>query len=302
MTPVGQVRARFLIAWMILATVLTLIPVAVIWPQWLDGESKTPTPEAISGLAISLLIFAVPALRARKAGLVIGSLYGRLPGRMIPRLAVLAPPMFGAAVVGIYVLFAPLSLAFPEATQAWLFEDQAVLYAAGPPYPWLGNLLGLVAVVIAAPFAEEWFFRGLLLRRWSHKWGPVGGVLMTSLLFGLAHTDILGGLVFGVFMCALYARYRSLWAPSIVHAANNGLAWGLGAVDAHYPIPLGLDTVEQLRAAWWLPAVGLLLVLPLALRFHRQYGAISSWNFAPRPDDSLELRSPNAFQSTSGGV
>jgi hypothetical protein len=108
-------------------------------------------------------------------------------------------------------------------------------------------------------------------------------VLASSLVFALLHADILGGMVFAIFMCALCARHRSVWAPTIVHVANNALGWCLGVLDAHYVFFPELDTVGQLRAAWWLPTIGLLLVLPWALRVRGRYGPISSWDFTTPP-------------------
>ena len=72
-------------------------------------------------------------------------------------------------------------------------------------------------------------------------------------------------------MCALFARHRSLWPPTVVHATHNAVAWALSVGAVHYPDAVDLATVEHLRAAWWLPVLGLVLVLPWALRFRKDY-------------------------------
>jgi hypothetical protein len=155
-SPVECIRGRFLITWLIVAIVLSVVLVAVIWPEWSDGSDlEDPMPDAVLGLALSLFMFSLPALRARRAGLAFGDLYaGSLSPGHLPRLALLALPMIGAAFLGMYVLYAPLSLEFPGAIQTWRFEDEVVLYSAGPPYPVLGNVLAFLAIVVAAPVVE----------------------------------------------------------------------------------------------------------------------------------------------------
>ena len=261
--------------------VIAVLLVEFFWPSCLnENDPSDPMPDAILGLLFGGLVFVIPALRARLVGLSIRASYMGFPHRdeLVP-LTLLAIPMLGVAFAGIYFVYAPLSLVFPAATQAWLFEDQPVLYSAVPPYPLLGNSISLVSIAVVTPIAEEWFFRGLLFRRWLHKWGTLPAVIASSLAFAIAHADILGAFVFGVVMCALFARSGSLWAPTIVHATNNAIVWCLAAIDSHGLLPIELETVAQLRSAWWLPVLGLIMALPWAVRARHDY-RLSSWEFA----------------------
>ncbi|MET0771125.1 MAG: CPBP family intramembrane glutamic endopeptidase, partial [Solirubrobacteraceae bacterium] len=90
-----------------------------------------------------------------------------------------------------------------------------------------------VLVCVAAPIAEELFFRGFCftaLRRWI---GVAGGAIATGLIFGLIHAgsaDVvflvpLG--VFGLLLCLLYHRTGSLLPCMVLHALNNSLALGV---------------------------------------------------------------------------
>ena len=90
-----------------------------------------------------------------------------------------------------------------------------------------------VLVCVAAPIAEELFFRGFCftaLRRWI---GVAGGAIATGLIFGLIHAgsaDVvflvpLG--VFGTLLCLLYHRTGSLLPCMVLHALNNSLALGV---------------------------------------------------------------------------
>ena len=90
-----------------------------------------------------------------------------------------------------------------------------------------------VLVCVAAPIAEELFFRGFCftaLRRWI---GVAGGAIATGLIFGLIHAGSaevvflvpLG--VFGLLLCLLYHRTGSLLPCIVLHALNNSLALGV---------------------------------------------------------------------------
>jgi len=84
-------------------------------------------------------------------------------------------------------------------------------------------LLGLA--VLVGPVAEEVFFRGLIYRWLRHRVGVWPGLLTSSFLFALLHTDWVAfvpilalGLLFGW----VYERTGSLAAPAAVHIFHNG--------------------------------------------------------------------------------
>ena len=81
--------------------------------------------------------------------------------------------------------------------------------------------------ILAAPIAEELFFRGWLLAALSRTGLAEGGAAMAAVAFALWHAgqgD--GGLLFysafGAFLAALYRRTGTLAAPLGAHAAWNG--------------------------------------------------------------------------------
>jgi hypothetical protein len=85
----------------------------------------------------------------------------------------------------------------------------------------------VVGSVLVAPICEEIVFRGFIYRGWSQTpAGSYGGILLTALAFGLAHTQFTW---FGVFDCAVFgaiaglARWRtgSLLVPIVLHMAQN---------------------------------------------------------------------------------
>ena len=107
----------------------------------------------------------------------------------------------------------------------------------------VGTVVVAVLTVVGAPFFEELFFRGLLLRALARLFGKVGGwvgpvaaVVLTGLLFGLAHAEslqLLGLAVFGVLLSALAYRTGRLGMSMFAHASFN-----LTAVAASAVVPL----------------------------------------------------------------
>ena len=96
------------------------------------------------------------------------------------------------------------------------------------PALWVGALL---LVVIAAPLAEEFLFRGLILTVLWRRLGFVGAALITGTLFGLLHAgsssvSLLVPLgVLGVLLCLLRKRTGSLIPCIAAHTLNNSVAY-----------------------------------------------------------------------------
>ena len=91
----------------------------------------------------------------------------------------------------------------------------------------LSTYATLFAAVVIAPFCEEVFFRGFvfpgLRRGMSLGWA----IIISSLLFGVAHADpgsfpVL--FVIGLALAFLRWRTRSIWPCIMLHMLNNGIA------------------------------------------------------------------------------
>lgn len=106
---------------------------------------------------------------------------------------------------------------------------------------------------LLAPVAEEMLFRGALFRKWRLRWGPGKAAVLTSVLFGLAHTNAPTAALSALSMAVLYTTTRTIWAPVTAHAMNNLFAIVLGH-SAHL---LPLAVLEA--AADWRLQVGFLV-------------------------------------------
>ncbi|MCC8107603.1 MAG: CPBP family intramembrane metalloprotease [Planctomycetes bacterium] len=101
-------------------------------------------------------------------------------------------------------------------------------------------LLLLFFTLMAGPFMEELAFRGVGLDAYQRTSGTVTAVVVTSLLFGLFHFDLILVLPLA-FLGAVFAAVRlvsgSLWVAAAIHSLHNTvtlliLAYQLGFLDS----------------------------------------------------------------------
>jgi len=166
-----------------------------------------------------------------------------------------------------FLTFYPLGLAYPDYVSFWLYELPPVVYSDSEGFPLLPNALSFVSLVVLAPIVEEITFRGYLLHRWGHKYSLWTGITLSSVLFGIMHPDVLAAIFFGVVMCLVYLRTRSLYGPMLLHAAWNAVFWTWALSEKLY---YGWDyepSLEQFMDGW---AYGIAYVV-LALVFIGMY-------------------------------
>jgi CAAX protease family protein len=97
----------------------------------------------------------------------------------------------------------------------------------------LNSILYAVTAIVLAPVVEELLFRGLLLGRWTTKWGIRRAILASATLFAVLHPDIVGAFIFALCMSAMYLKSRTLLAPILSHALYNSVivAWSFFPPD-----------------------------------------------------------------------
>jgi membrane protease YdiL (CAAX protease family) len=241
-----------------------------------SGELPGPGILAAIGWLIALLIvqglFSIPALAAGltkglfplalmvlsgflAAWVIVLLKYGRDSRRA---LALRAPDW---RHVGCLVVLLPPLTIVKVGTASWLetayltagvFESQL---APPPAYEafaeGVGERTAPLAVVIIIVFAavlpavwEELYLRGFLGRGLVARWGVVPGIALTSILFGALHFHPIQSVltaISGIVLHVVYLWSRSLFAPILLHAANNSLAFLIGfVVDNNSPPTEGL--------------------------------------------------------------
>ena len=89
-----------------------------------------------------------------------------------------------------------------------------------------GGVVGILAVVVAAPIVEEVMFRGLIMTRLSQAMPGWLAVLLSAAIFGACHGDpVWFGYTFplGVFFGFLDLRAGSIWPSILGHMAFNAI-------------------------------------------------------------------------------
>ena len=174
----------------------------------------------------TLVGFTIAWVSLRYPGTV--PMLGLRSGRASADLAV--GGWFGAALFG-----AAAFLILPLIVVVWRLVtgsppdpvDQQIL-PVDPSLPQLA--LGMVAVVIGAPIAEEIFFRGLLFGSLRARLGFIRAAVISAAVFGLFHVQPLLILVMffvGLGLAILYERRGSLVAPIAAHAVFNIIGYTL---------------------------------------------------------------------------
>ena len=86
------------------------------------------------------------------------------------------------------------------------------------------NFVFFLSIVILAPLIEELLFRGYILEGLLAKYSYKKAILISSLLFAIAHLNIWqfpGTFIGGILLGWLYYKTRSLALVMILHASNN---------------------------------------------------------------------------------
>ncbi len=95
-------------------------------------------------------------------------------------------------------------------------------------FTWVSFAVTFVMAGIAAPIAEELFFRGALFTWFRQRFSLWPSILASSTLFALGHADTLAvvitSFILGVVNAWVFERTRSIWASIAIHAVNNSVA------------------------------------------------------------------------------
>lgn len=218
--PLGWI-VSLIVTWLVL--VATVGPAAIRTPAMFSTEMK-----ALSTTPLGLVVMALPgqltflacALGAAALSPVpwrerLGLGRGTFPIWSWPVLAFATP-----VVAFITSLTLGMFMKEPSDHMLWmekLFREQ--------PLSLLPLLLLLIGVLPG--LGEELLYRGYVQGRLAKVWPASLSILLTSVIFGLAHVDpthALHVIPLGIWLGILAWRTESLWPTILGHAANNSLA------------------------------------------------------------------------------
>ncbi|OUL20110.1 CAAX protease family protein [Nostoc sp. RF31YmG] len=237
----------------------------------LQGVTGVKFSAQIVTLILYILIFGFLCLWSLedfdRYGIDMKYVLGRLPNRhkwlpMVGLVLLIILFSLSAYLVSFYLL----SLAAPTFVES-VMRQVATSPSARTTSPPLYNLLAAIVYIVVAPITEEFLFRGIILQRWASKWGIQTALVVSGLLFGILHANVLGLTLFGIIMGVLYIKTRTLIVPIACHAFNNSLAVGMGLLSSGSKTTSAANLLEQLRSSWWVGIVLMLISLPLLVRF-----------------------------------
>lgn len=127
-----------------------------------------------------------------------------------------------------------------------------------------GNeIIAVVTTVICAPLAEEFIFRGLILKQLRKEFPFFAANLIQALLFGIYHMNIVQGVyafVLGLLFGYFVKQTRSIWSSVALHAVVNG-----SAVLLQNILPESETETSSIPLMWIFLIVGTLVIVPLVL-------------------------------------
>jgi len=207
--------------------------------------------------------------------------------RFDPFEALLGFALGAANFIGVVV---PLQYLQQPLIPQWLkdqFDASRLFQNQGP----VELVLIVFGISVAAPFCEEFVFRGIIQKGLATRFRPRVALLGTAVLFSAYHLDPVGFIArveLGVLFGALYQRSGTIWPGTMAHAANNLVSASL------FLIAQGIAAPTQGEPAW--QSVAALSLLGLTLM-----GAL--WNAMSRRIESAEPLAPepltNSMEPTS---
>lgn len=148
--------------------------------------------------------------------------------------------------------------------------DDAMLRYVFDAFSGAGPVEGIVlstCIAIGPGIAEELGFRGFVLRCFEEELSMPLAVLLSSLLFGLMHANVLQGVgagLLGVYLGLVVWRTGSLLPAMAAHATNNLLS-SINALQHQAGAPL-----FEARPLW-MPACGLVVAVVAVARLRQAH-------------------------------
>ena len=230
-----------------------------------------PLPEAVIFCSVYLLLAFLLWLVCLKVGIVHQFSLGERPSQRQTWVYIsLAVPLISTSLFFLYVVFLPLSYAYPELVEWWILDELPLIWWYLDARAVSASVINVVLIVVIVPVVEEVLFRGFLLNRWWRKYGLWRGVVFSSFAFAILHIDVIGGVIFGVLLSLIYVKTKSLIGPIIVHMANNGLIVLMLLAEGAVFGSIEPQTLDQFRAYWWVAPLCAAVGIPWLILFTKR--------------------------------
>lgn len=84
--------------------------------------------------------------------------------------------------------------------------------------------IGLILYGVISPFVEEVIFRGFLYGRMRVYMKKTGAILLSALLFGVYHGNLVQGIygfIMGIIFTLVYEKYKNFYLAVVMHSITN---------------------------------------------------------------------------------
>jgi hypothetical protein len=214
-------------AWMVAAGIVAIIVLGIVFAAVENIRDDAKIAAALGAtLALEVAFLGAAAwfsVRRYSCGWQALGFRPAVRGGWWLPLAVVLGAYFTLVVYSLIVELAGLGELVPQSTLPEdFFDSPAVL-----------PLMGVLAI-LAAPIAEETFFRGFLFAGLRAHWGTFWAALASAFLFALLHFDV-GSIVpftvIGMLLAYAYAFSGSLWTSILVHFVFNAIGFLMGVAS-----------------------------------------------------------------------
>ncbi|WP_425445381.1 CPBP family intramembrane glutamic endopeptidase [Virgibacillus phasianinus] len=184
------------------------------YSQWLDNDLYAGT---LMGLTIAvILILGVYLIALRPKGLS----WSEVGAKSFPvkdwKLIVLYSIFLLVGAVIIVVLTSFIENTW-ENSKTEAMQQNVTFFAF---------LIAFLSAAVISPIYEELFYRGFLYRWLRTRIGLIGAILLSSLIFTIAHiptynvmpVNFFSGIIFAL----AYERTNSIWPSVMIHGLTNG--------------------------------------------------------------------------------
>lgn len=279
--PFYRIKVRQIFLYFVFVTVGIAIQLGIISSIFkFKLDDIDPVFNNLLYILIEILTGALLLRQCNLVGINIKQLVGKIPSHyswLSLVGLVIARVLFSRGVFRLS--YYPVSLIAPSFVEGFLndssFSDVSKTFA--PP---LYYLLIIVSTCVVNPIFSIFVFQGIVLHRWTAKWGIITAILALCLLFGVrSYINVLGGISRVLIYTLLYIKTRTLIVPSIALMLDIALLLIIDEGFIIYRSTRGISALEQFRNEWKLGVFFLVLSAPWIIHF-----IYKNW---PRPNQQL---------------
>ncbi|HEY9675160.1 MAG TPA: type II CAAX endopeptidase family protein [Waterburya sp.] len=225
--PFIYIKTRYiLLCLFIVVFILSIQAMLIYLVMGIDYKKTAPDPiilGLLSNLALALTIgWTIRQLKLIQINVrqIVGQLI--IPYSWLVIIGIVAARIFFS--LGIFrVSYYPLSFIFPKWVASILTQD-FFLEASKSSFPSLYYLLVIIGSLLVTPIAEAFLFQGVVLHRWSAKWGVKPAIITLSLLYSILYSsNFLGGFSLGLMQTLFYIKSKTLLVPIVARIINNAI-------------------------------------------------------------------------------